>query len=73
MKTRRKMKPSGIPWLGDVPEEWGTSRVGYLLTEINRRSDDGKGEPLSMSQKLGIVPSKEIEVANPASSLAISL
>ena len=68
MKTRRKMKPSGIPWLGDVPEEWGTSRVGYLLTEINRRSDDGKGEPLSMSQKLGIVPSKEIEVANPASS-----
>ena len=62
------MKPSGIPWLGDVPEEWGTSRVGYLLTEINRRSDDGKGEPLSMSQKLGIVPSKEIEVANPASS-----
>lgn len=68
MKTRRKMKPSGIPWLGDVPEEWGTSRVGYLLTEINRRSDDGRGEPLSMSQKLGIVPSKEIEVANPASS-----
>ena len=68
MKTRRKMKPSGIPWLGDVPEEWGTSRVGYLLTEINRRSDDGMGEPLSMSQKLGIVPSKEIEVANPASS-----
>ena len=62
------MKPSGIPWLGDVPEEWGTSRIGYLLTEINRRSDDGKGEPLSMSQKLGIVPSREIEVANPASS-----
>ena len=62
------MKPSGIPWLGDVPAEWGTSRVGYLLSEINRRSEDGKGEPLSMSQKLGIVPSREIEVANPASS-----
>ena len=64
----RPMKPSGIPWLGDVPEEWGTSRVGYLLIEFNRRSEDGNGEPLSMSQKLGIVPSKEIEVANPASS-----
>ena len=68
MKSRRKMKSSGIPWLGDVPEGWGTCRVGYLMEEINRRSVDGKEEPLSMSQKLGIVPSREIEVANPASS-----
>ena len=64
----RPMKPSGIPWLGDVPGGWGTCRVGYLMEEINRRSADGKEEPLSMSQKLGIVPSREIEVANPASS-----
>lgn len=62
------MKPSGIPWLGDVPEGWGKCRVGYLMAEINRRSVDGKEEPLSMSQKLGIVPSREIDVANPASS-----
>lgn len=67
-RAARPMKPSGIPWLGDVPEGWGTCRVGYLMEEINRRSADGKEEPLSMSQKLGIVPSREIEVANPASS-----
>lgn len=64
----RHMKPSGIPWLGDIPEDWGICRVGYLMNEINRRSVDGEEEPLSMSQKLGIVPSREIEVANPASS-----
>lgn len=62
------MKPSRIPWLGNVPEEWEVMKVGYLLEEINKRSQSGQEEPLSMSQKLGIVPSKEIEVANPASS-----
>lgn len=67
-RAARRMKPSGIPWLGDVPEGWEICRVGYLMNEINRRSVDGEEEPLSMSQKLGIVPSREIEVANPASS-----
>lgn len=64
----RPVKDSGIPWLGDVPKEWDVARVGYLLTEVNRRSQSGLEEPLSMSQKLGIVPSREIDVANPASS-----
>lgn len=62
------MKHSGVPWLGDVPAEWEVVRVGRILTEINRRSDLGTEEPLSMSQKYGIVPSKMIDVANPASS-----
>ena len=29
---KRKMKPSGIPWLGDVPAEWEVTRIGYLAT-----------------------------------------
>lgn len=28
----RPMKPSGIPWLGDVPEEWVVTRIGYVAT-----------------------------------------
>ncbi len=24
----RAMKDSGIPWIGEIPEEWGISRVG---------------------------------------------
>lgn len=29
---KRKMNPSGIPWLGDVPEGWEVTRIGYLAT-----------------------------------------
>jgi type I restriction enzyme S subunit len=26
-----KTKSSGIEWIGDIPEEWGINRVGYLF------------------------------------------
>lgn len=26
-----RYKPSGVEWLGDVPEHWGTGRVGTLF------------------------------------------
>jgi len=29
MKKYPKMKPSGVEWIGDVPEHWGISRVWY--------------------------------------------
>ena len=63
-----KMKPSGITWIGDIPEGWGVSSVRFLLREINNRSSTGKEEPLSMSQLHGVVPSSMITVANPAAS-----
>ena len=68
LNPKAKMKDSGIPWVGKVPEGWDARRVGLTMVERTARSASGKEEPLSMSQKLGIVPSKEIEVANPASS-----
>lgn len=68
LDPKAKMKDSGIPWVGKVPEGWDARRVGLTMVERTARSASGKEEPLSMSQKLGIVPSKEIEVANPASS-----
>lgn len=38
-----KMKPSGIDWLGDVPEHWELSRGRYLYRERNEipEPDDG--------------------------------
>lgn len=27
-----KLKPSGIPWLGDVPEHWEISKAGYFIS-----------------------------------------
>lgn len=31
-----KTKPSGIPWLGDVPEEWEMKRLRYLATSFRK-------------------------------------
>ena len=30
IESNTKLKPSGIPWLGDVPEGWNTASVGAL-------------------------------------------
>jgi hypothetical protein len=34
-------KPSGIPWLGDIPQHWGVLRAKYLYREVDERSADG--------------------------------
>lgn len=52
------MKDSGVEWIGTIPTAWNTVRVKQLLKERKERSSDGKEEPLSMSQKVGLVPTK---------------
>lgn len=65
----RSMKDSGIEWIGEIPAEWDVIRVKQLLKERNERSKEGKEEPLSMSQKVGLVPTKFLEsIPNMASS-----
>ena len=65
----RPMKDSGIEWIGEIPAEWDVIRVKQLLKERNERSKEGKEEPLSMSQKVGLVPTKFLEsIPNMASS-----
>jgi len=63
-----RLKDTRVSWIGELPESWPTIPLKYLLTEVNVRSETGEEEPLSMSQKLGIVPSRMISVANPATS-----
>jgi type I restriction enzyme S subunit len=55
------LKPSGIPWLGDIPRHWEVLRSKYLFREIEHRSPTGQETRLSMSQKWGLVPSSRIE------------
>ena len=63
------MKDSGVEWIGEIPETWNTIRVKQLLKERKERSVDGSEEPLSMSQKLGLVPTRMMDmVPNMASS-----
>lgn len=56
-----RLKPSGVEWLGDVPEHWTIRRCRLLFREIDSRSLDGTEQHLSMSQRLGLVPSNWVE------------
>ena len=56
-----RLKPSGVEWLGDVPEHWRVLRGKYLFREADTRSATGEETHLSMSQKLGLVPSHLVD------------
>jgi len=63
------MKDSGVEWIGEIPSTWSTIRVKQLLRERKERSVEGKEEPLSMSQKVGLVPTRTLDsIPNMASS-----
>jgi len=54
-------KDAGAPWINRVPEHWEVVRSRYLFREIDRRSATGAETHLSMSQKLGLVPSNQVD------------
>jgi len=56
-----KMKPSGIEWLGDIPEHWVVKRCKFLYSEVDNRSQNGEETHLSMSQKYGLIPNEKLE------------
>jgi len=63
------MMDSGVDWVGEIPATWTTIRVKQLLRERKERSVEGKEEPLSMSQKVGLVPTRMLDtIPNMASS-----
>lgn len=34
----KKTKPSGVEWLGEVPEHWGLKRIGYFSKKDGKKS-----------------------------------
>lgn len=63
------MKDSGVDWIGRIPTHWDVIRVKRLLVERKDRSEKGEEEPLSMSQKYGLIPTKQMDIVpNMASS-----
>ncbi len=64
-----QLVPSGIDWIGNIPESWQISKVKWQLRERKEYSENGEEEPLSMSQKYGLIPTKEMDIIpNMASS-----
>ena len=54
-----KLKPSGVEWLGDVPEHWDVRRLKSFYTETDERSSTGLEELISVSHKTGVTPRKQ--------------
>ena len=50
------LKPSGIPWLGDIPRHWEVLRAKYVFREMDERSKTGNEEQLSVSHITGVTP-----------------
>lgn len=64
-----KMKDSGLEEISKIPIHWDIKKIKYVLKESNERTRTGKEEPLSMSQKYGLIPTKNMDrVPNMASS-----
>lgn len=47
-------KQSGVSWLGEIPEHWEIRRIKYVFKELDRRSETGKEDLLSVSQYTGV-------------------
>lgn len=54
-----QLKPSGLPWLGDIPKHWKVLRAKYIYREVDERSTTGREELLSVSHLTGITPRSE--------------
>ena len=56
----RKMKDSGIEWIGEIPENWKVSRIKQLFSEVNDRCANGENYTLlSVSEYYGVAPKSE--------------
>lgn len=53
--SKRKMKDSGVEWLGDVPEEWRKMRVRSFLRNVSEKNHPD-AVVLSLYRELGVVP-----------------
>lgn len=62
MKKYESYKDSGVGWIGEIPSHWSCVKIKHLLRERVDKSEDGIGEPLSMSQKYGLIPTSQMDV-----------
>lgn len=58
----RKMKDSGVQWIGEVPAHWEMRKLKYILHERNEKNDPVKtNEILSLTAAQGVIPYAEKE------------
>ncbi len=55
------LKPSGIPWLGDIPAHWDTPLNQRVFRENSRPQNSVKETPLSLSQRDGLIATSDMK------------
>lgn len=64
-----EIKDTEYKYIGQIPIHWQVKKIKYVLKETGERTKNGSEEPLSMSQKYGLIPTKEMDIIpNVASS-----
>lgn len=56
------LKPSGLDWLGNIPEHWQIERAKNLFIGRDQRSENGEEELLTVSHITGVTPRSEKDV-----------
>jgi type I restriction enzyme, S subunit len=56
------LKPSGLDWLGEIPEHWQIERAKNLFIVRDQRSERGEEELLTVSHITGVTPRSEKDV-----------
>jgi type I restriction enzyme S subunit len=59
LNPNAKLKPSGIEWIGDIPEHWEVKPGLAYFQETDVRSTTGDEELLSVSHITGVTPRSE--------------
>jgi type I restriction enzyme S subunit len=54
------MKPSGIEWLGDVPEHWEVTRLGFLCFKIGSGKTPSGGGEAYLSEGVTFIRSQNV-------------
>ena len=62
----RKMKDSGIEWIGEMPDTWRLNKIGQLFNLRNKKVSDKLYAPLSVSRS-GVVTQMESVAKSDAS------
>lgn len=62
MRRYNDYKDSGVAWMGKIPSHWDCMKTKWLLHERTEKSVDGEGEPLSMCQKYGLIPTSQMDM-----------
>lgn len=56
-----RLKPSGVPWIGDIPEHWETPLNSRVFREEIRPHGGTAETQLSLSQKDGLIATKDMQ------------